>query len=110
MVAKKVLNQKAITNADASEYLKEIENEFIKKAKELPFEIAQTKEYLIKVQKGRKLDKAIFEKLKELNLPEQVCIELANILPKNDEIIKTILYKKVDFTDDLVKKIKDILA
>lgn len=110
MVAKKVLSQKAITNTEASEYLKEIESDFTKKGKDLPFEIVQTNDYLSKVHKGKKSDKGILDKLKALNLPEQACIELANIMPKNDEVIKTILYKKIDFTDDLVKQIKEVLA
>lgn len=111
MVAKKILEQKPITNTEASEYLVEIEAEYTKKEKELPFEIQQTKEYLSKINKDNKKDMKIkLEKLKELNIPEIACVELVNINSKNDEIIKTILFKKVDFTDDLVKQIKEIIA
>jgi len=109
MVAKKILSQKAITNFEAEEHLNNIQSEFVKKEKELPFEINQTKDYLAKVNKGRKSNKDIMQKLKALNLPEQVYIELANILPKNEEVIRTILYKKLEFTDDLVKQIKDAI-
>lgn len=111
MVAKKIISQKAITNSEANEYLKDIESEFAKKEKELPFEIQQTKEYLSKVNKTSKKDeKDLTKKLNDLGLPEIAVIELLNSMPKSEEIIKTILYKKLEFSDDLVKQIKEILS
>jgi len=111
MIAKKITSQKAITNSEANDYLQDIESEFTKKEKELPFEIQQTKEYLSKVTKhGKKNEKEIANKLADLNLPETAVIELLNSMPKNDEIIKTILYKKLEFNDNLVKQIKEILS
>ncbi|PIU22162.1 MAG: hypothetical protein COT14_02550 [Candidatus Diapherotrites archaeon CG08_land_8_20_14_0_20_30_16] len=110
MVAKKILSVKPITNAEADKYLKDIEEEFTKKEKEVPYEIQQTKDYLGKIPKGQKKDeKELAQKLKALNLNENVIIELINIMPKNEEIIKTILYKRTEFNDDTVKQIKEIL-
>jgi len=109
MVAKRIISQKPITNAEASEYLKSIEEDFTRKEKELPFEIQQTKEYLAKLKISKKNSSKLLKELKTLKLPETVYIELVNIMPKSDEVIKAILYKKVEFTDDLVKQIKTIL-
>lgn len=109
MVAKKILSQKPITNNEAGEYLKDIEAEFTKKEKELPFEIQQTKEYLSKMHKAKKDEKKVLDKLLDLKLPEIVAIELVNIDSKNDEIIKTILFKRVEFNDALIKQIKEVL-
>lgn len=108
MITNKIKNTQIITNSDANKYLNDISENFKKRDKELPFEVQQTKEYLAKItKKGATKEKA--KQLSELGLDEKTVIELLNIMPESEELIKTILYKKVD-DESIIKKIKDILA
>lgn len=109
MIANKIKSSQIISNVDASKYLDNIGENFKNRDKELPFEVQQTKEYLSKITK-KGVTKEKVKKLSDLGLDEKSVIELLNIMPQNEELIKTILYKKVENDDSIVKKIKEILA
>ncbi len=106
MIGKKIIKVEPITNFEAKEFTEKIQKSFEAKEKELPYELQQTKEYLLKF--GKTDDKELKSKLKDLKIPEKVCIELLNVRPKQEECVKTILLKRYDFDDDLVKKILEI--
>lgn len=108
MITNKIKNTQIINNSDANKYLNDISENFKKRDKELPFEVQQTKEYLAKITK-KGVTKEKTKQLSELGLDEKTIIELLNIMPENEELIKTILYKKVE-DESIIKKIKDILA
>lgn len=108
MTGKRVIKIEPITNADAKGYIEYISKDFEAKQKELPYELQQTKEYLTKFAK--KTEQETIKKLKELNIPEKVLIELVNARPKHEESIKTILLKKMDFDDNIVKKIQEAFS
>lgn len=108
MIANKIKGTQIINNSDANKYLNDIAENFKSRDKELPFEVQQTKEYLLKVTK-KGVTKEKIKQLTELGLDEKTVIELVNIMPESEELIKTILYKKVD-DETTIKKIKNILA
>lgn len=106
MIGKKIIKVEPITNFEAKEHAEKIQKNFEVKEKELPYELQQTKEYLLKF--GKTDDKEMKAKLIALKVPEKTAIELLNVRPKQEECIKTILLKKMDFDDDLVKKILEV--
>lgn len=64
-----------------------------KKKRELLYIEERTEKYLEKVMKlDYEKQKELYEKLKEINIPESIRIKIIEILPKNEEELKTILY------------------
>jgi len=107
MIAKKIIDIVPLTNNDAEKHLKDIEKTFTANEKEIPFEVQQTKDYLSRINSSNKKD--TLKELLALEIPEATAIELINNTSSNDEVIKAVLYKKIEFEDSLIKKIKEIL-
>jgi DNA-directed RNA polymerase subunit F len=98
-------SSKLITNSEAKDILtKKMKN------RELNYEQQTTYEYL---KNTTKLTKANAEKLKkeleEFGLKEQSLINIVNIVPKNEDVLKLIL-KKEELKPAQIKKILEIVS
>lgn len=103
----KAIEEKVVAFSTAKELLDKR-----KKDSELGYEQQNTLEYLEKFVKLTDSESAkLQKKLEELNiLSEKQIMELVNLLPTKDDLVKTILSKeKLEFTNDQVKEITKII-
>jgi len=108
MIGKKVLEETPITNVEAKNILNKVEKDYKEKEREIGYELDQSIKYAKKFSKVTDAKRKKYEKeLTELGLPKKVIVELINIMPKYEDTVKTILFKKTDFTD--FNKILEIL-
>ncbi|MFH1443327.1 MAG: RNA polymerase Rpb4 family protein [Candidatus Micrarchaeota archaeon] len=103
----KVVEEKVVTFAHAKDLLQKR-----KKDTELGYEQQNTLEYLEKFAKLSEEDsKKLAKELEELNiLSEKQIMELVNLLPGKEDLVRTILSKeKLEFSADKVKEIAKII-
>jgi len=101
----RIINIRPITDVEAKEILaKKVKNG------ELNYEQQMAYEYL---KNTVKLSKSNSEKLKkeleELGLKEKKIINIINILPKDEEVLKLILKKEKEVKPSQIKKILEII-
>jgi DNA-directed RNA polymerase subunit F len=103
----KSIEEKAVSFTYAKEQL-----EKRKKDSELGYEQQNTLEYLEKFAKLSESDcEKLRKELEELNiLSEKQIMELVNLLPSKEDLVKTILSKeKLEFSGENIKEITKIL-
>ncbi len=110
MIGKKLISATPISNIDAKDYLEKLEKDYKARDKELGYELEQSLKYAKKHSKLTKKEYTDMHKeLKKLELPENIIIELLNIRPTQEEVIRSILFKKVNFDESLIKSILEIM-
>lgn len=101
-----IKNQKLITNSEAMNILAKKMKE-----RELNYEQQLTYEFL---KKTVKLSKTNAEKLRgeleELGLKEEYIVNIINIIPRDEQILKLILRKEKEIKPAQIKKILEIIG
>ena len=101
----RVKGSSVITNAEAKNIL-------MKKMKEreLNFEQQQTYEFLKNITKLSKTDaEKLMKELEEFGLKEEIMVNIANIVPKDEQVLKLIL-KNEEAKPTQIKKILEIVS
>jgi len=110
MIGKSILNEKPITNAEAKRYLSEFEEQYKKKEKAIGYELEQSLKHTTKFSKvTEKEAKEMKKALHEFKIPEKVIVELINIKPQTQDLVKSILFKRAEVKEDDIDKILKIL-
>jgi DNA-directed RNA polymerase subunit F len=99
-----VLNKKIITPANVKNIL--LKN---KEKRNLLYVEERTLKFLNDTYKlDENQEKEILEELKDINLPDEVKIQILEMMPKNEEELRTILYTNSISKQDM-EKILDII-
>ena len=99
-----VLNKKIITPS----YVKNILSKNKEKRNLLYVEERTLKFLNVTYKLDEKQEKEILEELKDINLPDEVKIQILEILPKNEEELRTVLYTHSLSKQDM-EKILDVI-
>jgi len=80
-----------------------------KEERELTYIETRTLNYLQTIQKISPEDQEkLYEELKDVNIPEDIRIKIVEILPKNEDELKTILYT-YNLSKEDIKKVLEIV-
>jgi len=99
-----VLNKKIITPSNVKNILSEN-----KERRNLLYVEERTLKFLnVTYKLDEKQEKEILEELKDINLPDEVKIQILEMLPKNEEELRTVLYTHSLSKQDM-EKILDVI-
>ncbi|OYT42698.1 MAG: hypothetical protein B6U88_02905 [Candidatus Aenigmarchaeota archaeon ex4484_56] len=102
----KIIGKVGISNPEALSILKKR-----MKSEELNYEQQATYEYLKAITKiSEKETKQLKEELKEIGLSEEQVLNLVNILPDDENVVKLILKDIKELKKEQIKKIIEIIS